>query len=490
VGESIDLFRAEFNPSIRVDDGGDAGLTSNAGAIVVREALQRLGMVDWLQKRLTDRRKPALITHPQIELVMTMVNLYALGWKDQDDADALRDDPAFRMSVSERQGSEPLQQRETDERLRNHNPAEPDGLPSQPTLSRMMHALSVDSNPTVLRDSLLETASRRFLASRGGHRQRYLTIDVDSLPVEIHGQQAGGNYNGYYHAKVFHPLIATAAETGDLLDIRLRPGNVHTANGATDFIEGLVEQVEAKMCQVAEVRIDAGFPEEGLLSRLETRNTPYIARIRGNAVLDRMASAFLKRPAGRPPEEPRTWTHEMSYQAKSWTKSRRVVLVVLERPGELLLHHFWLITNWSAEQRTGEDLLAVYRQRGTAEGHFGEFMSTLGPALSSAARPNSSYLGQPLDPGLGPKRNDFAVNEVILLLNALAYNVLHILRTHIAEATGEGCSIQRVRERVLRVAARIVKHSRYVTFVIESSAKRYWRILATMMRKLKPPVAG
>jgi len=47
------------------------------------------------------------------------------------------------------------------------------------------------------------------------------------------------------------------------------------------------------------------------------------------------------------------------------------VLVVQERPGELFLHHFWLIANWTPDQMDAEALVDHYCQRGTAEGYLG-----------------------------------------------------------------------------------------------------------------------
>lgn len=482
MGESLEQYRSEFNRSIRFESREER-LTSNAGAVMIRDALERLGMLKWLDDLLTDRRNQALITHPMIEMVTSMVCLYALGWQDQDDADALRDDPAFRLSVSSRRGTSPLEQREPEERLRNRNPEHPDGLASQPTMSRLLDSLASESNSDVLRESLLELASRRLRSGRRGHRIRYLTLDIDSIPIEVHGQQFGAEYNGHYHATVFHPLIASAA--GDILDVWLRPGKVYTSNGALIFVDGLIDRVEEKMCQVAAVRIDAGFPEEELLSALEARGTPYVARVKNNAVLDRMADPYLRRPVGRPPKEPRTWVYEMEYQAGSWSAPRRVVLVTQERPGELFLHHFWLITNWEPDQMNGEELLAMYRDRGTAEGRFGEFMSTLQPALSASARPKSHYRGKKIDQEDRTERDSFAVNEVILILNALAYNTLHVIRTLMEAGTNEGWRIQRVRERLLRISARIVIHSRYAMFIIETAAQRYWRTLASQMSRLK-----
>ncbi len=166
-------------------------------------------------------------------------------------------------------------------------------LASQPTLSRLIALLSTPANRRVLHEAITELAGRRFRGLRGGHRQRYLTIDMDSLPIEVHGHQPGSAWNGHYHQRMYHPLVASIAETGDLLDARLREGNAHTAEGALDFILDLVDRAEETLCQVALVRIDAGFPSDPLLSGLERRGTPYVARLRTNKVLDRMAQPFL-----------------------------------------------------------------------------------------------------------------------------------------------------------------------------------------------------
>jgi hypothetical protein len=469
--DSVAALVPSFNRSIHIEARAER-LTSEAGAIVVREVLDKLGIVPWLVERLADPRRPDLITHPLAELLRTAVILRALGWRDQDDADTLRDDPAFRLAVSERRGGAALATRTKDGAPLPKNPAVPDGLASQPTLSRTDRVLSIDANRTVLRESLLELAARRVRAEHGGHRQRYATLDIDSIPIEVHGEQPGAEWNGHYHARVYHPILATL-DGGDILDLRLRKGSAHTAEGALDFIAPLLDRVEQKVCQVAAVRIDAGFPEEGLLWNLETRGTPYVARIKNNPVLDRMAVPHLTRPVGRPPAEPRTWFHEMSYAAKSWSRERRVVLVVQERPGELLLHHFWLLTSWRTTQMPAEALLELYRRRGAAEGGFGELMDVLDPALSSALRPKTHYRGK--SPAtVYPSGDAFAINETRLLLDALAFNVMHAARTLVEAATGEGWSLRRLRERLLRAAARFLVHSRRVTMVLVCSAARAW----------------
>lgn len=489
MGEDLSQIRVQFNGSLRVEARPER-LTGEAGAMILREVVERLGLVPYLVARLHDPRNQDLITHPLSELLVTTLVLMGHGWRDRDDADALRDDPLLRLAVSERRGLSPLETRPREEGVPlSKNPPVPDALASQPTLSRLVRILSTEDNRAVLREALVETAARRIKAGRDGHRMRYVTLDVDSLPIEVHGQQPGSAYNGHYHARIYHPLMCSIAETGDLLDAKLRPGNAYTADGGLDFILPLIDRVEACLCQVASIRFDAGFPEDKLLSALEQRRRAYVARIKNNAVLDRMAQPFLVRPAGRPPNEPRTWFYEMSYQAEPWSCSRRVVLVVQERPGELLLHHFWLLTSWTQEQMDGPALLELYRERGTAEGHQGELMSVLEPALSSSPRPKSHYRGQ-APKKVYPSADAFAHNEVLLLLNMLSYNVLHTARVLLEGGTGVGLSLKRLRERVLRIPARLLLHGRRAVLVIGQGAADFWQRLWKKLLSFQAAPAG
>mgnify|MGYP000323032080 CR=1 FL=1 len=96
------------------------------------------------------------------------------------------------------------------------------------------------------------------------------------------------------------------------------------------------------------------------------------------------------------------------------------MLVVLERPEELFLHHFWIVTSWSIDEICAQDLLEHYRQRGTAEGYMGELMDALAPALSSAPRAKQHYRGRPIEPHHSTC-DAYGNNEARLVLNALAY---------------------------------------------------------------------
>jgi hypothetical protein len=473
MGETLKEISLRFNGSIRLEARPEL-LTAEAGALLLREVDERLGLSQWLVERLKDPRDPARVTHPIEELVRTHLLLLGQGWRDQADADELRQDGALRLGVSERKSTGPLEQRER----------APQGLASQPTLSRTVGILASKDNTQVLDEGLVWVTGRRLRANQPqGQKLKRVTMDVDSLPVEVHGEQPGSAYNGHYHSRIYHPLMALLGESGDIVGVQLREGQVHTANGALAFIEPLLEQVEKHVSQEVALRMDAGFPEDTLLSRLEQRGTKYVVRVRNTSVLKNEAAVPRFEQLGLPRGEPQTFFYEWQYQAQGWSRARRAVLVLQQVEGELFPNAFWLVTNWTAEQMPAQDLLEHYRQRGTAEAHMGEWMDVLAPALSSAPRPKRHYRGQvPVERTVSV--DSFAHNQVRLLLNALAYNLINAARTLLEDSTGEGWSLLRVRQRVLKVAARLLVHSRQIILVLGQQAANYWEALGRSLRLL------
>ena len=373
-----------FNRSVRIGSRRDR-ITGDSGALTGRELLRRSKVLRFLAQRLPDERDGRRIRHSQGRLARTLLLLAGQGRRDHSDATALRDDPALRLATSDRAGTAPL--------------GEGGRLPSQPTLSRRVAAWSAKEGVEVLREGLQRLAGWRLKAMGRGRRPMTLVIDVDSLPVEVHGEQPGA-WNGYYHRRVYHPIVAAAGETGDILDLRLREGQVHTADGGLEFVLEVLERAERHLCGKAAVRFDAGYPGEPLMAALEERGTHYVARVRNNAVLKRLALPAIDavvwdalRGGAPPGGEPRTWIRESSYQAGSWSRPRRVVQVVVERPDDCIPRCFWLLTSMTPGEMSGEALLALYRGRGKAEGHLGELMSVVSPALSSAPPPQEPLPG-------------------------------------------------------------------------------------------------
>ena len=248
--------------------------------------------------------------------------------------------------------------------------------------------MSGDANRQVVREAVSELALRRLWMSNKGRRRKRLMIDVDGLPVQVHGQQPGSEYHGYYQQRMYHALVASCAESGDLIDGTLRVGAAGSADGALPFIQTVVERCRQRVCESVLVRIDAGFPDGETLKGLEAQSIDYVARIRNNGCW----TAWRSRTCA---VRGRAWCHELRYQADRWEHARRVVLVVVERPGELFVDHFWLITNLRADRYSGPRLLGLYRHAGQGRRAYGRADGRAGAGVVVGAPPEEPLSGPP-----------------------------------------------------------------------------------------------
>jgi hypothetical protein len=160
------------------------------------------------------------------------------------------------------------------------------------------------------------------------------------------------------------------------------------------------------------------------------------------------------------------------------------VLVVKERPDDLLLDRFFLVTSISRFQMDGQALLDHYRQRGKAEGHMGELMDVLDPALSSTNRAKSHVRGKKPKKAT-PAVDAFACNEVRLLIAMLAYQVMHVARRAMTRTTKTPWSLRRLRERVLRAGARLVISARRMTLILAEAAAPFWAAVWPQIQMLR-----
>jgi hypothetical protein len=456
------LFPLEFNRSIHLEARPER-VSSESGALLMRELMDRLGYRRLFERHLRDRRDPERVTHPFTELLRTAILLLAQGWSDQSDVQLLRSDPALRLAVSGRRGQRPL---------REAAGREPEGLCSQPTLSRLIQTLGMPENVGGMGALFLEAAELR-MRLRAGERYRETTLDLDSQPREVFGHQPGSAWNGHYRMSCYHPLVVRS-EWGDYLGAKLRPGNVHTAEGGLAFVLPILRHVRRWAEQVW-LRVDAGFPEPKLLDALEDEGFLYVARLKTNAALARLAAPFLALPRSPADGEERLWTHELTYRATSWKHPRRVVLVIVERAGEqgeLFLDHFFLLSNASLAV-SARSLLERYRQRGSAEKDFGDCNQALDVALSSVPRPKTHYRGCRVEePYAEP--DSFAANEARLLLSLLVANLMHAGAELLEREGAVRMSRERFRQLILKVAGRALLGSHRIRFVIDAARADLW----------------
>jgi len=470
MGESqTRLFEPQFNRSVKVCASDDR-LTSDAGLLLLREADHRLGLTEHLVGQMVDPRRQDRIRYELVELLRERLYALALGYSVQDDADRLAHDPAMKLAAWNRPGRQPLEER----------------LASQPTQSRLLDTLARhDANRAALRDALAECCVRHLRAGGGDTAARRITLDIDSFPIEVHGDQPGAAYNGHYGETVYHPLVASYSVAGDydagregrrlgngFVHAILRQGQVHTAQGVLRFIQETLRLSEP-LGYVRDLRIDAGYVQGDVLDWLAERKVRFVGRIKGNRVLERLAAPHLWRPRGRPPQEGYEEVVELGqYQAESWKHPQRLLLVIVDRPdpktGQLNLmpDYFFLIVGWTLEELSGEESLAHYRGRGTFEDRLGEFNQAIGVHLSHA---------------------EFEENQTTLRLALLAFNLASALRIEYESDAGSCCDLARFQRDVLKAGARIVKHSRRLIVRVAQAVRPFWERLAACLRRWKLP---
>ena len=382
---------------------------------MLRQLLDDSQVLNWVVAHFEDLRTQDQITHPLSELLRTQILLLAQGWTHADDADALREDPILRLAVSDRKGQAPL---------RTPDGNRPQGLASQPTLSRLLEQASTAYNREVLEEAVLRSARSRCQLLERRTRYEELAVDLDALPMPVHGHQAGVAYNGYFHASGYHPLLLGSAQTGDFFGAVLRPGNVHAHEGASQAVGQRLDWIQSHLARRLILRFDAASVSGSFLSELEERtDTSYVARIKKNARLEERARAWVEgyqQELARHPEELREEgfrCRELVYQARSWQRPRRVVLVLVPCETEELpiARHFFLITDLSPKRMSGRDVVAFYRQRGPLRAHAGRVelhphaaalldhppQATLPGSRAAAAHPVPGRLRrQPGDPDL------------------------------------------------------------------------------------------
>jgi hypothetical protein len=298
---------------------------------------------------------------------------------------------------------------------------------------------------------------------------------IYSFPIEVHGNQQGSNYNGYYGHTAYHPLVASISVAGSyncachgnrigngFIHAILRKGSVHTAKGASRFVRGVVTLAK-QMSYVTDFRMDAGYTTGSVMDEMTDGNVKFVGSPRGNTKLDDLAAPYVSRLVGRPPAQGYEYNVEFRrYQVDTWKHEQCLILVVVGNPdsatGQLNLmpHYFFLITNWGENERTAEQFVEHYRERGTFEGRLGEFSQAIGANLSSQS---------------------LEENECTMLIALLVFNLANIVRSEHENVQGSCKDLERFQSQVRKAGALVLKHSRQLIVRVADSVRYFWKKL-------------
>ena len=121
----------------------------------------------------------------------------------------------------------------------------------------------------------------RAWAAGAGPGEGSLVVDVDSTICEVHGYHKQGACYGYTRTLGYHPLLATRADTGEVLHARLRKGSANTARGILRFVDELVARCRRAGASGELIfRMDSGFWSAKLIRRLRVHKVRYSITVR------------------------------------------------------------------------------------------------------------------------------------------------------------------------------------------------------------------
>jgi hypothetical protein len=266
-----------------------------------------------------------------------------------------------------------------------------------------------------------------------------LIIDMDSSVSETYRDQQGSTYNGYFECTCYHPLFLFN-QFGDLERAMLRRGHHHSAKFWRRVLLPVIDRYRSDTIPKF-FRGDAAFANPALYRLLENEDDQYAIRIPANDVLEREIAQLLTRPVGRPPRKPIVLFAAFLYRAASWTTHRRVVAKVEWHHDELFPRIGFVVTNiW----KPPADVIHFYNGRGTAEQWIKEGKYALKWTKLSC--------------------RTFRGNQTRLQLFALAYNLANFLRRLALPKPVRHWSLTTLREKLIKIGAKVTQHAKYVTF--------------------------
>lgn len=410
-GESRkEVIRPDFNRAIMIDFQG-AKITSDVGFLLMREIDDRFKIIAPMGDCLEDLRSPTHTKHSLVQMIRQRVYQIGASYEDCNDADFLRIDPALRLALG-----------------KDHQAGA-----GQSMLSRLENDILGNEAGLQALEAALTRSTDTLLKRKNKKR---LIIDLDSTEDPAHGKQEGVAYNGHFAKNCFHPLFCFTSE-GDCLRAKLRPGNVHSADGTLPFITPLVERYRPWF-KLFWLRSDAAFANPGTYEYCEENRMTFFIRLPSNKNLDRLVAPHLGRPVGRPPQSGiQVKIVDLHYQAKSWSRPRRVVAKIEWHRGELFPRIGFVISN---SRLPAGKVIKVYNGRAEIENRIKEGKNTLRWDKTSCQR--------------------FEANQARLQMGVLAYNLLHMIRQFYVWGEEVKRSMEWLIKRLIKVGARISYHAR------------------------------
>jgi hypothetical protein len=305
-----------------VADFSGGTLSTDAGALLLRQVDTNLGLTRKLAECFKDGRNPIWVEHSVPQLLAQRIYGLALGYEDINDHQRLRLDPLLATACNK---TDPLGEERlnpTDRGIALAAPATLNRLELSNNRNSRCHKLPHD--PAKIQACLLEMG----VACLPKH-SREIVLDLDAMGHRLHGSQEGRHFNAYYDDYCYLPLYAFV---GDFpLWAQLRTADHEAAHGVVPALEQIVAAIR-KRCRKARiiVRGDSGFCREEIMAWCEGQEEVYyvLGLARNSVLVDRLAPALVEvrmRHCLSGAAGVRAFAEFEYCTVKSWSRSRRVI---------------------------------------------------------------------------------------------------------------------------------------------------------------------
>ena len=428
-----------------------AHASSDGGAVLLKAAEARYGLLDGMTACLRDRRQTGKVRHTVRDLLAQRVFGLACGYPDANDADLLAEDPIQKL-------------------LLDRDPITGARLASQPTISRVENGVPRATLVEMAHDLAIRVLARHAARLRG--RARRITIDLDPTDDPTYGAQQLTFFNGHYDNWCYLPLLAFVTFDDEveqyLCAAVLRPGNAPATRGALPVLARMLEVLRLAFPGARFlVRLDGGFATPALLEFLDAQSrVDYVVAMAENAVLTRAAAAAMTqaRAASAVSGETAHVYTEVRYAAGTWLAARRVVIKaeVVQLAGRTPRDNArFVITTLTRTPRFVYE--AVYCARGDVENRIKELHDGLQVGRTSCTR--------------------FWANQLRVHLTAAAYVLMQELRLQAAGTSCARAQVTRLRERLLKLGVSVIVSVRRMVLHFPTSTVEVhaWRQIAAAL---------
>jgi hypothetical protein len=142
-------------------------------------------------------------------------------------------------------------------------------------------------------DRLSEAVLAAAWAAGAGPGDGPMTIDLDSTITEVHGKSKQGAAYGYTRQLGYHPLIATRADTGEVLHARMRKGSANSGRGAERFMNELVPRLRrAGATGALTLRADSGFWSNKVIEACKRHGVAFSITVNQNEAVRRAIASI------------------------------------------------------------------------------------------------------------------------------------------------------------------------------------------------------